>query len=115
MTKKDDFESILVKSEKAKLNRFYKNLKQLTTVEHKKSNYQDKLLAILTLFDDIEQNPRSNYKEFTKHFTLNDYKTIFGDFRQTLMKGRSKKSKVSNLLTFKNKTNALKRYYFEFN
>jgi hypothetical protein len=110
-----DFESIITNSNNTQLSQFYKNMKILSKVEYNKENYNKNLINILQLFDKFDSSDKKiDYNEHNQHFSLQDYKNIFRDFRNTLKNGRKKDEKVENLLKFHHKTNALKRYYMEF-
>ena len=109
------FEQILKDGNKESLNTLYKNVKTMTKVQRKKSDYVHNLTNILTLFDHIQKPTQTlDYGKMGGYFTMKDFKEIFGNFRQTLMHGRSQKAKRKNLLDLGSKVNALRRYYHEF-
>lgn len=111
----NNFESIIRSSNTKDLTVFYKNMKKIIRVQYNKQDYARNLTNILILFGKVDKPKQPLvYNHIHLQFTLRDFKELFGNFRQTLMNGRSKKTKIENLLKLGHKVNALRRYYAEF-
>ena len=90
-------------------------MKKMVKVQHNKPDYARNLTNILILFGKVDKPKQPIlYKHVNLQFTLKDFKELFSEFRKTLMHGRSKKTKINNLLKLGHKVNALRRYYAEF-
>ena len=107
------FEQILNDSNSTKVHQLYANIRKMTKVEHNKTKYSQNMKNLLQLLDGAHNVEVKDYSGMDSMFLLADYKSIFADFRQTLMNARSKKEKVEKLLKLSKKGQALKQFYNE--
>ena len=115
--KMDNFNAIFNGVKKDKMSRFYKNVRILTSVKKNKTQYSQNLINLIHLYSKLykKSTPKNvTPKLLNKHFTMKDYRELFGSFRRSLMGGRTHRQKVSNLFALGKKTHALQRYFLEF-
>ena len=112
----DDFMSIFKDVEKKKLFTFYKNVRFLTGVRKNKTQYANNLINLTHLYNKLTKsnNKVHSVDTLNKHFTMKDYRELFGELRHTLAGGRSKQSKITNLYKLGQKTSILHSYFDEF-
>ena len=113
----DEWNAKFKGANKKEVKKFYKNMKKLVSVKKNKQAYSQNLMNLLHVYSKFNNkalSPNLSTNMLNGHFTLRDYQDIFGDFRKTLMGGRTSKQKTTNLFNLGQKTNALKRYMFEY-
>lgn len=110
------YEEVLQSATPQALNKFFKNIKQMTHVKRNKTGYSENMMNIMTLYSDLQDKPMLNINPATlnKHMTLSDYNDIFKDFRRTLMGARTKNQKVGQLFNLGKKSDALMKYFYDY-
>ena len=113
----DNFNAIFNGVKKDKMSKFYKNVRTLTSVRRNKTEYSHNLINLIHLYSKLykKSTPKNvTTKLLNKHFTMKDYRELFGNFRRSLVGGRTQKQKISNLFALGKKTHALQRYFLDF-
>ena len=113
----DNFNAIFNGVKKDKMSKFYKNVRTLTSVRRNKTEYSHNLINLIHLYSKLykKSTPKNvTTKLLNKHFTMKDYRELFGNFRRSLVGGRTHKQKISNLFALGKKTHAIQRYFLDF-